>query len=190
MNLFFFEGKNESYLAGITQSLAINTCYLIGSLVGYIIVNIFDVGSISVLYLAIYALNVNFFSNQLYFMTATYFAKAPSYRHKKDFSALIVSFLITLLIAYFAIKNLDLFKVSKEDNSRLEWLAFLTYFIVGGTLLKNKTICGISYTEEKKEVDEKKFILDKKNLKKFQWSWYIFFSVLLGVFFLTLNFYA
>lgn len=190
MNLFFFEGKNDSYTAGIIHVLATNTLILIGILTGYFLVKIFDVASVSILYLSLYALNLNLFSSQLYFWTATLFANAPSYRYKKDLGALIASFVTTLLVACFSIHNLNMFEASHAGFSRLELSAIITVIILGGTLLKNKTITGVSFTEEEKDVDEKTFFIDKKKLKNFEWSWWGFPVILLGVFFYILKYFG
>ncbi|MBF4453900.1 hypothetical protein IRT38_00530 (plasmid) [Acinetobacter sp. SK-43] len=190
MNIFLFDDRNDSFLSGVVHSFVVNVLFLIGLLFVYGLFYFFKIGTLGLIFFTIYALNLNLFSKQLYFLTATYFAKASSYRYKKDIGVLLGSFLITIIIAYISIDKFNLFEISKENYSRLIKVSCATYLIICTIIMKNKTVSGIEFTTEKVKESEKKFFIEKKELKKFEWIWYIFYVCLLGLFLLYLNYHG
>lgn len=189
MKIFFFEDKHQSFIAGVTYSLAFNSIAILILLITYGIASLFNFGKLGFFFFVLYIINISYFSNQLYILIASFFANSPSYRYRMDFGALFGYLLFTIAIAWITLRKFDLVPITKESYSTLVICGFFSAVFSANTFIcDNKSLCDISLTCNKNEVNSKVFYLEERKLKYLNIFWVACVALIWLVFYIFMRF--
>lgn len=189
MKILFFENEDQSFIAGVTYTLAFNSFVILILLITYAIASLFDLGKLGVFFFVLYIINISYVSNQLYVLIASYFANASSYRYRMDFGALFGFLFFTITIAWIALRKFDLVPITKESYSTLVICGFFSAVFTANTFIcDNKSLCDISLTYNKNEVNNKVFYLDERKLKYLNILWVLCVALIWLVFYIFMRF--